>query len=208
MDQSVSVAHLKKALRRSARSLILALGPQERASQEAALIRLFDKLPGYAEASTVLLYAKAFAEELETRPFLIHALEAGKRVILPKVDRQRQPMRLFQILDPSLDLEPGTLAIPEPRAQCLPVEPEEIDWVLVPGLAFDLHCYRLGRGAGHYDLLLPRLRPDASRWALGFDCQVVEELPTEPHDVPVDGVATPSHWIRLGDSDVPELISR
>src|SRR4029078_8443903 len=80
MDQSVSVAHLKKALRRSARSLILALGPQERAAQETALIRLFDKLPGYAEAGTVLLYAKAFAEELETRPFLIHALEAGKRV--------------------------------------------------------------------------------------------------------------------------------
>jgi 5-formyltetrahydrofolate cyclo-ligase len=196
MDQNVSVAHLKKALRRSARSLILGLGPEERAAQEAALVRLFDKLPGYAEAGTVLLYAKAFSEELETRPFLIHALEDGKRVVLPRVDRQRQVMRLFQILDLSLDLEPGTLKIPEPRSHCLPVEPEEIDWVLVPGLAFDLHCHRLGRGAGDYDRLLPRLRPDARRWALGFDCQVIEELPAEPHDVPVDGVATPSHWIR------------
>jgi 5-formyltetrahydrofolate cyclo-ligase len=196
MDQSVSAAHFKKELRRSARSLILALGQEERAAQEAALVRLFDQLPGYAEAGSVLLYAKAFVEELETRPFLIHALEAGKRVVLPRVDRQRQVMRLFQILDPRRDLEPGTLKIPEPGPHCLPIEPEEIDWVLVPGLAFDLHCYRLGRGAGHYDRLLPRLRPDANRWALGFDCQVVEELPVESHDVPVDGVATPSHWIR------------
>jgi 5-formyltetrahydrofolate cyclo-ligase len=208
MDPSLSFAHLKKALRRSVRSLILTLGPQERAAQDAALVRLFDELPGYAEAGTVLLYAKAFAEELETRPFLIHALEAGKQVVLPKVDRHRQPMRLFQILDPSLDLEPDTLAIPEPRTQCLPIKPEEIDWVLVPGLAFDLHCYRLGRGAGHYDRLLPRLRPDASRWALGYDCQIVADLPAEPHDVALDGVATPSHWIRLGDSNFPELISR
>jgi 5-formyltetrahydrofolate cyclo-ligase len=206
MDQSFSVAQLKKDLRRSARSLILALGGQERAVQETALVRLFDKLPGYAEASTVLLYAKAFAEELETRPFFIRALEAGKRVVLPKVDRQRQIMRLFQIRDPKLDLEPGTLGIPEPKPHCPPIERREIDWVLVPGLAFDLHCHRLGRGAGHYDRLLPRLRPDANCWALGFDCQVVEQLPSEPHDVPVDGVATPSHWITSPNLDLPQFI--
>jgi 5-formyltetrahydrofolate cyclo-ligase len=77
----------------------------------------------------------------------------------------------------------------------------------VPGLAFDFQCHRLGRGAGHYDRLLLRLRPDASRWALGYDCQVVDELPAEPHDVPVDGVVTPSHRIRLGNPDLPEVIS-
>ena len=207
MDQSVSAAKLKKDLRRSIRTLILALGRQERADQEAALARLFDRLPGYAEATTVLLYAKAFTEELETRPFLNHALETGKRIVLPKVDRKRQLMRLFQVRDPRLDLEPGTLEIPEPRPHCLLIEPEEIDWALVPGLAFDFHCHRLGRGAGHYDRLLPRLRPDASRWALGFDCQVLGQLPAEPHDVPMDGVVTPRHWIRQRDPDLPEFIS-
>ena len=57
--------------------------------------------------------------------------------------------------------------------------------MLVPGLAFDARGYRLGRGAGHYDRLLPTLRPDAPRWALALDCQLVEGLPIEPHDVPI-----------------------
>jgi 5-formyltetrahydrofolate cyclo-ligase len=206
MDPTASVANLKKDLRRSARSLILALCPRERAAQEAVLVRLFDKLPGYAEASTILLYAKAFAEEFETRPLFIQALEAGKRVVFPRVDRRERRLNLFQITDPTVDLEPGTLEIPEPRPHCLSVEPEEVDWALVPGLAFDFQRHRLGRGAGHYDRLLPRLRPDAGRWALGFDCQVVDELPSEPHDVPVDGVVTPSHWISQRDPDLPGFI--
>jgi 5-formyltetrahydrofolate cyclo-ligase len=207
MDQTATVANLKNDLRRSVRSLILALGREERAAQEAALARLFNKLPGYAEACTVLLYGKAFAEEVETWPFFVRAMIAGKRVVLPRVDRRERCLGLFQINDPRVDLAPGTLGIPEPRTHCLPVEPEEIDWALVPGLAFDLHCRRLGRGAGYYDRLLPRLKPGASRWALGFDCQVVNELPAEPHDMPVDGVATPSHWIRLRAPGVPEFIS-
>ena len=67
--------------------------------------------------------------------------------------------------------------------------------ILVPGLAFDARGYRLGRGAGHYDRLLPRLRPEVSRWALILDCQWVEDLPVEPHDIPLDGVVSPGREI-------------
>ena len=70
-----------------------------------------------------------------------------------------------------------------------------MDWALIPGLAFDMRCYRLGRGGGHYDRLLPRLRAESPRWALGFDCQIVPELPIEPHDAQLDGIATPSRMI-------------
>jgi 5-formyltetrahydrofolate cyclo-ligase len=61
--------------------------------------------------------------------------------------------------------------------------------VLVPGLAFDATGHRLGRGAGHYDKLLPGLRPEVPRWALILDVQWSEDLPVEPHDQPLDGVA-------------------
>ena len=98
----------------------------------------------------------------------------------------------IEIDDLDADLEPGTLGIPEPAPDCPEVEPEAVDWVLVPGLAFDAAGYRLGRGAGHYDRLLPTLRPDAPRWALAFDCQWVDDLPVEPHDVPLDGIVSPT----------------
>ena len=101
-------------------------------------------------------------------------------------------------MSPETDLEPGSLSIPEPRAECLEVAPEEVDWALIPGLAYDLQCYRLGRGAGYYDRLLPLLRTEVPRWALAFDCQMISCLPVEPHDVPIDGIVTAHQMITRG----------
>ncbi len=166
------------------------MDPNVRASQEAILAARLPRLPGYAAAQTVLLYAHVFAEEINTRPFFLHAMAAGKRVLCPRVDPAGNCLRLFEIITLARDLEPGFLGIPEPRKDCHEVAVKEVDWALIPGLAFDLRCYRLGRGAGYYDRLLPGMRPDAPRWALAYDCQITQEVPTEPHDVPIDGVAT------------------
>jgi 5-formyltetrahydrofolate cyclo-ligase len=187
---------LKRALRREAVARIMALSPAERDGQGAAVRALFPALPGFDTAGCVLLYVSAFAEEFDTRPLLRLARERGKRLVCPRVDRQARRLRLFQVDDPDTDLVPGTLGIPEPRPTCPPVAPGEVDWALVPGLAYDARCYRLGRGAGHYDRLLPTLRPGAPRWSLALDCQWVDELPDEPHDVPLDGVASPSRTER------------
>ncbi len=195
MERDRQIRHKKRALRRSIKESILGLDPGVRAAAEAELIAQFPALPGYAAASTVLLYVSAFAEEINTRSFFLHALAAGKRVLCPRVQRAENRMRLFQITSPSANLEPGILGIPEPRDGCALVEAAEVDWALIPGLAFDCRCYRLGRGGGHYDRLLPGMRPDASCWALGFDCQIAPELPIEQHDVPIDGVATPRRII-------------
>ncbi len=195
MERDRQQRHQKRALRRSIKESILRLDPDVRAAAEAQLIAQFPALPGYAAAHTVLLYVNAFAEEINTRSFFLHALAAGKRVLCPRVQRQDNRMRLFQITSPSANLEPGILGIPEPREDCALVAAAEVDWALIPGLAFDCRCYRLGRGGGHYDRLLPGIRPDASCWALGFDCQLAGELPIEPHDVPIDGVATPGRLI-------------
>lgn len=191
-DRSGPVAAIKKHLRRKIREEILALPPVQRASQEAAFARLMAELPGYASARTVLLYVKAFPEEIDTAPLLEKALAESKRVLCPRVDRSGRRLRLFLVSDPKSDLGPGTLNILEPLSHCPEFELDAVDWVLVPGLAFDRQYYRLGRGAGYYDRLLPRLRPEVLRWALAFDCQLVDRLPVEHHDAPVDGIATPT----------------
>jgi 5-formyltetrahydrofolate cyclo-ligase len=195
MERDHRKRHLKRALRRSIIASILGLDPAERSFQEARLLSLFRELPGYAEATTVLLYVKAFAEELDMRCIFLDAFRAGKRVVCPRVERTLHRLRLFEIGSLTADLHPGILGIPEPREACLEVDPEVVDWALIPCLAFDMKCYRLGRGGGHYDRLLPRMRPDTQRWALGFDCQLVGDLPIEPHDAPLDGIATVSEII-------------
>lgn len=195
MVRDRNIRHRKRALRQAVRKTILGLDPGIRAAEEAELITRFPDLPGYEAAQTVLLYVSAFAEEINTHPCFLHAMTAGKRVLCPRVDRQENRMRLYQISSLSANLAPGILGIPEPRDGCVEVGVAEVDWALIPGLVFDWRCYRLGRGGGHYDRILPGMRPDASCWALGFHCQLTPELPVEPHDMPIDGVATPRRLI-------------
>lgn len=171
---------------------ILATDRRERQRQEAILADRFPALPGFDRATTVLLYVTAFPEEIDTRPMVLEAERRGKKLVFPRVDRAAKRLVLFEVEDPDRDFVPGVLGIPEPRVDCRVVDSAELDWVLVPGLAFDRARYRLGRGAGHYDRLLPTLRPGVPRWALAFDCQWVDALPVEPHDVALDGVVSPS----------------
>jgi len=70
--------------------------------------------------------------------------------------------------------------------------PNEIDFVVVPGLAFDLKGNRLGRGKGYYDRFLKRLRNDASTCGVAFDCQLLDEVPHGPSDFRLDALVTES----------------
>jgi 5-formyltetrahydrofolate cyclo-ligase len=179
----------KAEIRREVVTRILSMDREDRRVQETALVRRFEELPGFDRAGSVLLYASAFPEEIDTQPMLLRSLELGKRLLLPIVDRRSRSLRLAEVIDLDQDLTTGHRGIPEPRPGWLTVEPISVDWVLVPGLAFDSRGHRLGRGAGHYDKLLPCLRPEVPRWALILDTQWVEGLPIEPHDQPMDGVA-------------------
>jgi 5-formyltetrahydrofolate cyclo-ligase len=193
-EERDSIRARKRALRRTVVAQVLALEPVARRADEAVLADTFPGLAGFAPARTVLLYFNTFPEEIATGPLLAEAFRRGKAVILPRVDRAERRLRLFRVDDPERDLAPGTRGIPEPRAGCPEIAPAAVDWVLVPGLAFDARGYRIGRGGGHYDRLLPLLRADVLRWALIHDCQWVDELPLEPHDVPLDGVVSPRRY--------------
>jgi 5-formyltetrahydrofolate cyclo-ligase len=96
------------------------------------------------------------------------------------------------------DLTPGFCGILEPLADAPQASPDEFDLVLVPGVAFDEQCCRLGMGGGFYDRLLPRLAPGTVTIGIAFDEQVVATLPREAHDVRVDAVVTPTRVIRRG----------
>lgn len=191
----MDVSTRKQVLRRATVERILSVDPARRASEEAALVARFPTLPGFAAARCVLLYASVFPEEIDTGPLVRQALDLGKRLVLPRVDRAAGRLRLYHVADLAADLRRGAMNIPEPKRTCPEVDPTEIDWVLAPGLAFNDACFRLGRGAGYYDRLLPTLPPDSPRWALALDAQWVDDLPVEPHDAPLDGVVSVSRTV-------------
>src|SRR3954468_15552757 len=142
----MDIPALKQAIRRAMVARILALGPDDRRRQDSDLTGRLATLPGFEAAGTVLLYVTAFPEEITTGPALLQVLSTGKRLVCPRVDRPARRLRLHRVEDPEADLTRGAMGIPEPRRRLATVEPEEIDWALVPGLAFDDRGFRLGRG--------------------------------------------------------------
>ncbi|MDR3232870.1 MAG: 5-formyltetrahydrofolate cyclo-ligase [Planctomycetaceae bacterium] len=93
------------------------------------------------------------------------------------------------------ELEAGTFGILEPkppvyRDRSRQIALDDIDVVLVPGLAFDRSGSRLGRGKGYYDRFLKKLKPSALKIGLAFECQIFDEIPADGSDVPLDLVIT------------------
>ena len=91
----------KREWRRAMVEAIAGLDPSDRRAQEASLAEAFPRLPGWHEARIILLYVSAFPEEVDTGPLLTMAYDAGKRVILPRVDRREHGLRLHRVIDPA-----------------------------------------------------------------------------------------------------------
>jgi 5-formyltetrahydrofolate cyclo-ligase len=105
---------------------------------------------------------------------------------------------LHAIGDPIADVVAGFRGIPEPRPDAPPVSPQAVDWVLVPGVAFDVAGGRLGYGGGYYDRLLPAMRAGTPRVAAAFEAQIVAHVPRAPHDAGVDAIVTEARTIVPG----------
>ena len=86
------------------------------------------------------------------------------------------------------DLKPGAYGIEEPTGELF-TDYADIDFIVVPGVAFDRNGNRLGRGKGYYDRLLPRI-PSAHKAGICFPFQLVEEVPAEPFDIRMDEIIT------------------
>ncbi len=162
-----------------------------RAALSRAIVRDIVETSVYRRSNTVMAYA-SFGSELQTDEFVRHVLDQGKILLLPKVNRQRELLEIYRVRDPVQDLRVGTWGIREPRPdRCARMEPHIIDFVLVPGLAFDRRGRRLGYGGGFYDkLLADSLSPCAWLVAGAFESQMVEKVPVDEHDMPMDVVVT------------------
>ena len=146
-------------------------------------------LPVYTSARTVAAYA-SFGSEFDTRAFLDAVLSDGKHLLLPRIVKEQRVLELREVTDLEHDLVPGVWGIREPDARSPRHDANEVDFMLVPGVAFTTAGARLGYGGGFYDRLLALLRPGVPRVAGTFQLQIVDGLPESPHDQRVTMVVT------------------
>jgi 5-formyltetrahydrofolate cyclo-ligase len=201
-DGDASVPHgpalheAKLAMRRQVLARRDALPTEVRAAAAAAIAARITTLPEYAAATAVLL-TLAFRSEWNTLALVRAALAAGKIVAVPRVDVVARMLELHALSDPEREIVVGHMGIPEPLPESPRVRRDAIEFVLVPGVAFDLAGRRLGYGGGYYDRLLPLLAPGAARVAGAFELQLVDRVPAAPHDIGVDAIVTESRTLPL-----------
>ncbi len=177
----------KSAVRAAALAARRTLSSSDRAALSERIALRLVGLEAFERARTVALYAPMGAE-VDTEPIARAAAERGMRTAYPRVVAGNRVLE-FAAGSPS-DLVTGALGTREPPRTATPIDAASLDLLLVPGVAFDERCHRVGRGGGYYDATLATLPPQALRIGLAFEVQLVGEVPDEPHDAAVDVVVT------------------
>ena len=185
------LAERKNAIRTAAHAARKSQADKE--SVSAAITDRVMAMPEYQKALCVMWYVDV-RDEVRTRHALPQTLTSNQKIVVPYcVDGE---LELFH-LESMDELELGMYKILEPKASLRDVASkkatiEELDLVLVPGVAFDRQGGRTGHGKGYYDKLLENARPDTPLVALAFECQLFEEIPMQSHDIYMDAVVTES----------------
>lgn len=138
----------------------------------------------------------SFKSEVDTHNIIKESLNLGKKVSVPLTLPKTKEM-LPVIIKSFEDLKPGTYGILEPDNNTNQIKLDNIDLVLVPGLAFDPQGYRVGYGGGYYDRFFKKLSKNTIKVGLAFDFQIIDKCPTNKFDLPVDYILTESNFIKI-----------
>ena len=173
----------KKELRKIIRDRKHGYTPQQLQQLSAAITNALLSHPRIQAAHTILLYA-SMADEVKTGRLIKLLLEQGKTILLPVVVDDHH-MKICHYSHDS-EMTTSSYGIQEPQEEAF-TRYDEIDVVIVPGLAFDLQNHRLGRGKGYYDHFLSET-PNIYKIGICFPFQIVDLVPTDDHDIPMDEV--------------------
>ncbi len=179
----------KAELRQTMRERLSQMAPDQYRSWNVQMEEAFFTLDIVRRAKRIMIYYSV-RREVITTGIIQRLLLTGKSVALPVCTPERD-LTATLITNLANDLLPAKFGLKEPKPDLPILDPEMIDLVVLPGLAFDRSGNRLGHGAGYYDRFLAH-ESEAYKLGLAYDFQVVPELPVEPHDRPLDGLLTPT----------------
>ena len=180
----------KRQIRQEIKHRKQGITPAERDRLSRQICRAIESLPGFERVVHLMLY-HALPDEVDTRP-LLSKWARDKQLYLPIVDGDDL------IVAPYAEgaMKPGAFHIWEPTGTTA-LDPARLDRIVVPGVAFDRQMNRLGRGKGCYDRLLQQT--PARKIGICYGLQLVDEIPTEPHDMKMDLIVTENDIIYKND---------
>ncbi len=190
----------KTGIRKQVLALREQLSPEARAACSAAITERLLHLPAYRQAGAVLGYMN-FGAEFASEVWIPQVLADGKRLALPRVNHHTYQLDLYWVDDLENQLAAGLWGIREPIVErCERIDRlNEVEFALLPGVAFARDGARLGYGGGFYDKLLARTPVRPALAAAAFALQIVEQIPQESTDVKVEWIITEQETIACAE---------
>ncbi|MCX5656752.1 MAG: 5-formyltetrahydrofolate cyclo-ligase [Candidatus Omnitrophica bacterium] len=167
------------------------LKEQEKIEKEKKSGVIKDKLFGLKEfrKAKKLMFYVSLGYEVDTKEMIKETLKMGKTVAVPVTNKEEKTILPSRIVDFEMDLSPSNFGILEPKREALRLIPQEdLELVVIPGIAFDKRGARIGHGGGFYDRFLKTLSPGTKTIGLAFDFQILDFLPADCQDIPVSMV--------------------
>lgn len=186
---------LKKELREQLRRALQVIEPAALHDRSAQACDLLCRQREFQRAEIIMVFL-SMPGEVDTTPLVLQAWEASKRVLAPKISWEQRRLLPIEIRSLTDDVSRSPLGMREP-AKGVPIPVADIDLVVVPGLGFDAHGNRLGRGRGFYDRFLGHRDFRGTACGIALAEQVVEAIPVGPHDRPVHLLATDERVLRF-----------
>lgn len=181
---------MKSVMRQACKKRRLAVS--EKVRKDEAIFRRLVASEYYRNSQNIMTYV-SLPSEVDTHRFIHHALKEDKHLYVPKVISKTEMTlcRLYRFED----LKPGVKGILEPEGFEL-ADAQLMDLILVPALGYDFRGYRIGYGGGYYDRLLAHVN-DGIAIGLCYEACMYDDLPIEPHDMPVGAILTEEREIKI-----------
>lgn len=180
------MVHLeKRKLREKILERLHHISKEEKEKKVEILKEKLFSLNEFKKAKCIMFYVSKHYE-VDTHEMIDESIAMGKKVVIPITLKEEKTLKPSELRDREKELIKGRYGIHQPHEKHIrPVPLEEVDLMVVPGLAFDRSGHRLGHGGGYYDRFLEKAPPAIFTVGLAFDFQVVDELPKHATDIPV-----------------------
>jgi 5-formyltetrahydrofolate cyclo-ligase len=192
---SDAIADAKRALRAELRERRQLLTPHQREAAEQGIREQLDALVDRLGATSMSCFLSTTTEP-GTRAFVAAAVDRGIRVLLPVT--RSDGLLDWSVATGDLDIAEGMFGLPEPVGELIgPIAVNDVDLLVIPAAAVDRHGMRLGWGRGYFDKTIGSMDRCPPVYAVVFDSEVLDEVPSDVHDQSVTGVVTPTQTLDL-----------
>ena len=185
----------KRALRAELRERRQLLSEAQREAAASGITAQLDELVRVHGAQSISCFLSSTTEP-DTREFIRGAVSRGIRVLLPIT--RADGLLDWAVSDDTEEISVGLFGLPEPTGEVLgPIAVNDVDLMIIPAAAIDRTGTRLGWGRGYFDKTIGSMEKCPPVYAVIYDSEVLDSLPREVHDQPVDGIVTPTQTIAL-----------